>query len=86
MLMSAISVADGLDGAERRLRSAKELGAELDSSPILWLLETMDGIVDIFREQLKGGARLGPHLLKLSRPLASILPEGVGANQFLLWF
>jgi hypothetical protein len=86
MLMSGTSVADGLDGAERRLRSAKEAGAGLGPSPIPWLLDTMEGLVGIFRDRLKSGARLGPHLLKLSKPLASILPEGVGANQFLMWF
>ena len=86
MLMSGTSVADGLDGAGRRLRSAKEASAWLGPSPILWLLDTMEGLVGIFREQLKSGARLGPDILKLSKPLASMLPDGIPANQFLLWF
>ena len=86
MLMGGIGVADGLDGAERRLRSAREASAGLGLSPITWLLDTMEGLVEIFRESIESGTRPGPHLLKLSKPLASMLPKGVEADKFLMWF
>ncbi len=86
MLLSGGSIHDGLGEADRRLRSAKEASATLDPSPIPWLLNTMEGVVEILRTQLRAGAPLGPHLLKLSKPLASILPKDIPANQFMMWF
>jgi hypothetical protein len=86
IIMSGTDSAHALDAAERKILRAREAGESLGSRPIVWILDTMRDIVVIFRGRLESGHKLGSYLLGLSRPLSSLLPKGVPADRFLLWF
>ncbi|MFQ5736543.1 MAG: hypothetical protein ACE5GY_06730 [Thermodesulfobacteriota bacterium] len=80
-------VGGAIEGAKRRLTKARALahGIEHDGA-VSWILDSLGEITGILAGRNRSGQRIDAGVLGLSASLKALMPKGIGANQFLIWF
>lgn len=80
-------VGKAIEGAGQRIKKAKELASGIDDGgEVRWILDALAELTGILGDRHLANGRIDPGVLGLSTSLKELLPKGVPANQFLIWF
>ena len=86
IIMKGSNIPSALYEVEERIGRAGSLAGELSSESMSWVIEGVGDIVHILREHHHNKGERTSALLRRSLHLHHLAPEGVQANQLLVWF